>query len=193
MIDKKIILASSSDRRKELLTRLGIKYTAMPSKIDEDGYDYEHPDKLVQELSLAKASNVANVVENALIIAADTVVAHDNKILGKPEDEEDAKRMLQLLENDKHEVYTGLALISADDEMHFLDYDVTEVFMRKVEKEEIERYIKTGEPMDKAGSYGIQGKGGIFVNKIVGSYFTVMGLPIHLLSMALKSFSIEII
>jgi len=193
MIDKKIILASSSDRRKELLTRLGIKYTAMPSKIDEDGYDYEHPDKLVQELSLAKASNVANVVENALIIAADTVVAHDNKILGKPEDEEDAKRMLQLLENDKHEVFTGLALISADDEMHFLDYDVTEVFMRKVEKEEIERYIKTGEPMDKAGSYGIQGKGGIFVNKIVGSYFTVMGLPIHLLSMALKSFSIEII
>ena len=193
MIDKKIILASSSDRRKELLTRLGIKYTAMPSKIDEDGYDYEHPDKLVQELSLAKASNVANVVENALIIAADTVVAHDNKILGKPEDEEDAKRMLQLLENDKHEVFTGLALISADDEVHFLDYDVTEVFMRKVEKEEIERYIKTGEPMDKAGSYGIQGKGGIFVNKIVGSYFTVMGLPIHLLSMALKSFSIEII
>ncbi|HMA59850.1 MAG TPA: Maf family protein [Halanaerobiales bacterium] len=193
MIDKKIILASSSDRRKELLTRLGIKYTAMPSKIDEDGYDYEHPDKLVQELSLAKASNVANVVENALIIAADTVVAHNNKILGKPEDEEDAKRMLQLLENDKHEVFTGLALISADDEMHFLDYDVTEVFMRKVEKEEIERYIKTGEPMDKAGSYGIQGKGGIFVNKIVGSYFTVMGLPIHLLSMALKSFSIEII
>ena len=193
MIDKKIILASSSDRRKELLTRLGIKYTAMPSKIDEDGYDYEHPDKLVQELSLAKASNVANVVENALIIAADSVVAHDNKILGKTEDEEDAKRMLQLLENDKHEVFTGLALISADDEMHFLDYDVTEVFMRKVEKEEIERYIKTGEPMDKAGSYGIQGKGGIFVNKIVGSYFTVMGLPIHLLSMALKSFSIEII
>ncbi len=193
MIDKKIILASSSDRRKELLTRLGIKYTAMASKIDEDGYDYEHPDKLVQELSLAKASNVANVVENDLIIAADTVVAHHNKILGKPEDEEDAKRMLQLLENDKHKVFTGLALISADDEMHFLDYDVTEVFMRKVGKEEIERYIKTGEPMDKAGSYGIQGKGGIFVNKIVGSYFTVMGLPIHLLSMALKSFSIEII
>lgn len=193
MIDKNIVLASSSNRRKELLTRLGIKYTSMPSKIDEDGYDYEHPEKLVQELSLAKASNVANVVEDALIIAADTVVAHDNKVLGKPKDEEDAKRMLQLLENDKHEVFTGLALISANDEMHFLDYDVTEVFMRKVEEEEIERYIKTGEPMDKAGSYGIQGKGGIFVNKIIGSYFTVMGLPVHMLSMALKSFSIEII
>ncbi|HKL13159.1 MAG TPA: Maf family protein [Halanaerobiales bacterium] len=193
MIDKKIILASSSDRRKDLLTRLGIKYTAMPSKIDESGFDYERPEKLVQELSLAKASNVAKVVENALIIAADTIVAYDNKILGKPEDEEDAKKMLKLIENDTHEVYTGIALISANDEMHFLDYDVTEVYMRKINDEEIDRYIKTGEPMDKAGSYGIQGKGGIFVNKIIGSYFTVMGLPIHMLSMALKSFSIEII
>ena len=193
MTDKKIILASSSDRRKELLTRLGINYTAMPSRIDEDSFDHENPEKLVQELSLAKASKVAGLVENALIIAADTVVAHQNKILGKPKDEEDAQRMLKLIENKQHEVYTGLALISADDEMHFLDYDVTEVYMRKIEKDEIERYIKTGEPMDKAGAYGIQGKGGIFVKKIIGSYFTVMGMPIHMLSMALKSFSIEII
>ena len=193
MADKKIILASSSDRRKELLRRLGINYTAMPSKIKEDDFDYEHPNKLVEELSLAKASNVAKVVENALIIAADTVVVYENKILGKPEDEEDAFRMLKMLQNNVHEVFTGLAVISADDEMHYLDHDRTEVYMRKVDKEEIERYIKTGEPMDKAGAYGIQGKGGIFVKKINGSYFTVMGLPIHKLSMALKSFSIEII
>lgn len=193
MMSKKIILASSSDRRKNLLTKLGIKFTAMPSKIDESKYEFETPEKLVQELSLAKASNVAKVVEDTLIISADTVVVYNDKVLEKPEDEEAAFRMLKLLENDQHKVYTGLAILSADDKMHYLDYDVTEVFMRKVGKEEIERYIKTGEPMDKAGSYGIQGKGGIFVNKIVGSYFTVMGLPIHLLSMALKSFSIEII
>ncbi len=101
--------------------------------------------------------------------------------------------MLNLLQNNKHFVYTGLALISADDNMHYLDFDITEVFMRKIDKEEIERYIKTGEPMDKAGSYAIQGKGGIFVEKIIGSYFTVMGLPIHKLSVALKGFSLEII
>lgn len=192
-MNKKIILASSSDRRKNLLAKLGIKFTAMPSKIDESKYDFEAPEKLVQELSLAKASDVAKIVENTLIISADTVVVYDDKILEKPEDEEAAFRMLRLLENNHHKVYTGLAVISADDKMHYLDYDVTEVFMRKIDDDEISRYIKTGESMDKAGSYGIQGKGGIFVEKIIGSYFTVMGLPIHKLSMALKSFSIDII
>jgi septum formation protein len=193
MIDKKIILASSSDRRKELLNRLKIKYTSIPSKIDESKFEHEIPEKLVQDLSLAKGSKVAEIVEEALIISADTIVVCEDKILGKPEDEDDAFEMLQLLQNNKHSVYTGLALISADDNMHYLDYDITEVFMRKIDKEEIERYIKTGEPMDKAGSYAIQGKGGIFVEKIIGSYFTVMGLPIHKLSVALKSFSLEII
>lgn len=193
MIDKKIILASSSDRRKELLDRLKIQYTSMPSKIDESKFEHEIPEKMVQDLSLAKGSKVAEIVEEALIISADTIVVCEDKILGKPEDEDDAFEMLQLLQNNKHSVYTGLALISADDNMHYLDYDITEVFMRKIDKEEIERYIKTGEPMDKAGSYAIQGKGGIFVEKIIGSYFTVMGLPIHKLSVALKSFSLEII
>ena len=193
MMEKKLILASSSDRRKNLLTRLGLKYTAMPSRIDENEYDFNKPEKLVQELSLAKASKVAKIVENALIISADTVVVYENKILEKPKDKEAAFKMLKLLEDDKHKVYTGLAVISANDDMHYLDYDLTEVFMRQIDDDEIKRYIKTGEPMDKAGSYGIQGKGGVFVHKIKGSYFTVMGLPIHKLSMALKSFSIEII
>lgn len=193
MMGKKLILASSSDRRKNLLTKLGLKYTAMPSRIDENEYDFNKPEKLVQELSLAKASKVAKIVENALIISADTVVIYENKILEKPKDKEAAFKMLKLLEDDKHKVYTGLAVISANDDMHYLDYDLTEVFMRQIDDDEIKRYIKTGEPMDKAGSYGIQGKGGVFVHKIKGSYFTVMGLPIHKLSMALKSFSIEII
>jgi len=193
MMEKKLILASSSDRRKNLLTRLGLKYTAMPSRIDENEYDFNKPEKLVQELSLAKASKVAKIVENALIISADTVVVYENKILEKPKDKEAAFKMLKLLEDDKHKVYTGLAVISANDDMHYLDYDLTEVFMRQIDDDEIKRYIKTGEPMDKAGSYGIQGKGGVFIHKIKGSYFTVMGLPIHKLSMALKSFSIEII
>jgi septum formation protein len=193
MEDRKIILASSSDRRKDLLTRLGINFTAMPSNIDESGYDKEFPAEFVKQISLDKASKVAGFVEDALIIAADTIVVYNEKILGKPENEKDAFDMIKLLNNTNHKVYTGLAIISADDKMHYIDYDMTEVCMRKIDDDEIERYIKTGEPMDKAGSYGIQGKGGIFVEKILGSYFTVMGLPIHKLSLALKSFSVDII
>lgn len=193
MEDRKIILASSSNRRKELLTRLGIKFTAMPSKLDESGYNEESPDKLVKQIALDKASKVADFVEDALIIAADTIVAFNEEILGKPVNEKDAFNMIKRLNNGSHKVYTGLAIISADDKMHYLDYDMTEVSMRKIDETEIERYIKTGEPMDKAGAYGIQGKGGIFVEKIYGSYFTVMGLPIHKMSLALKSFGIEII
>lgn len=193
MEERKIILASSSNRRKELLSKLGLKFTVMPSKLDESGYDKESPDNFVKQISLDKASKVASFLENALIIAADTIVVQNEDILGKPEDEEDAFNMIKLLSNTRHKVYTGLAIISADDKMHYIDYAVTEVFMRKIDDDEIERYIKTGEPMDKAGAYGIQGKGGIFVEKILGSYFTVMGLPIHKLSLALKSFGIEII
>ncbi len=193
MEDRKIILASSSDRRKDLLTRLGINFTAMPSNIDERGYDKESPSEYVKQISLDKAAKVAGFVEDALIIAADTIVVYNEKILGKPKNENDAFDMIKFLNNTNHKVYTGLAIISADDKMHYIDYDMTEVYMRKIDDDEIERYIKTGEPMDKAGSYGIQGKGGIFVEKILGSYFTVMGLPIHKLSLALKSFSVDII
>ncbi|MCF8000254.1 MAG: Maf family protein [Halanaerobiales bacterium] len=193
MEDRKVILASSSNRRKELLNRLGIKFTTMPSNLDESGYDKESPDNLVKQISLDKASKVAGFVEDALIIAADTIVVFNDEILGKPVDEEDAFKMIKLLNNTNHKVYTGLAIISADDKMHYLDYDLTEVSMRKIDDDEIERYIKTGEPMDKAGAYGIQGKGGVFVEKIFGSYFTVMGLPIHKLSLALKSFGVDII
>lgn len=193
MKDRKIILASSSERRKELLNRLDIKYTAMPSKLDETGYDEETPELLVKQIALDKASKVAGFVENALIISADTIVVYKDKILGKPASEEAALNMLHMLNNEKHHVYTGLAIISADDKMHYLDYDKTEIIMRKIDGDEIERYIKTGEPMDKAGGYAIQGKAGIFIEKILGSYYTVMGLPIHKLSIALKSFGIEII
>ncbi|MFO7815814.1 MAG: Maf family protein [Halanaerobiales bacterium] len=193
MKDRKIILASSSERRKELLNRLDIKYTAMPSKLDETGYDEETPELLVKQIALDKASKVAGFVENAIIISADTIVVYKDKILGKPASEEAALNMLHMLNNEKHHVYTGLAIISADDKMHYLDYDKTEIIMRKIDGDEIERYIKTGEPMDKAGGYAIQGKAGIFIEKILGSYYTVMGLPIHKLSIALKSFGIEII
>ncbi|MCF8008833.1 MAG: Maf family protein [Halanaerobiales bacterium] len=192
-MNNKIILASSSNRRKELLNRLNIKFTTMPSNIDESNCDMVEPEKLVQKLSLRKAFKVANIVENAVVISADTVVVFDNKILNKPDDEQDASRMLKLLSDNVHYVYTGIALISTGDDTPYLDFDKTEVEMRKIDDNEIERYIKTGEPMDKAGSYAIQSKGGIFVKRITGSYFTVMGLPIHKLSIALKSFNIEII
>lgn len=193
MEKKKIILASSSNRRKELLTRLGVQFTVMPSKLDESGYDEDFPANLVQQIASDKATKVAGFLENALIIAADTIVVFNEEILGKPENKQEAFDMIKMLNNTKHKVYTGLAIISVDDKIHYIDYDMTEVSMRKIDDEEIERYIQTGEPMDKAGAYGIQGKAGIFVEKIFGSYFTVMGLPIHKLSLALKSFGIEII
>jgi len=132
-------------------------------------------------------------VEDDLIISADTIVVFDDKILSKPKDKEDAFQMLKMLSNNKHQVYTGLAVILTDDQMHFVGHDKTEVFMREIGDREIESYINTGEPMDKAGSYAIQGKGGIFVEKIIGSFFTVMGLPIHQLSKVLKNFNIEIL
>ncbi len=193
MINGKVVLASSSDRRKTLLNRIGIKYTAMPSKLNENNYNFDNPIELVEGLAFAKASEVADFVEDALIISADTIVVFDDKILGKPKDKEDAFQMLKMLSNNKHQVYTGLAVILTDNQMHYIGHDKTEVFIREIGDREIERYINTGEPMDKAGSYAIQGKGGIFVEKIIGSFFTVMGLPIHQLSKVLKNFNIEIL
>ncbi|MBS3810534.1 MAG: septum formation inhibitor Maf [Halanaerobiales bacterium] len=193
MKNGKVILASSSDRRKKLLNRIGIKYTAMPSKLNENNYNFDNPIELVEGLAFAKASEVADFVEDALIISADTIIVFDDKMLGKPKDKEDAFQMLKKLSNNKHQVYTGLAVILTDDQKHYVGHDMTEVFMREIDDKEIESYINTGEPMDKAGSYGIQGKGGIFVEKIIGSFFTVMGLPIHQLSTVLKNFNIELL
>ncbi len=188
-----LILASASPRREELLKKLGLKFTIVPSKINENKYNDLTPGKLVKELARAKAEDVAQLVEDTVIIAADTVVVCNDRILGKPEDKDDARQMLRLLQGTKHEVITGLAVLSTRTGKSVVDNDLTEVYMRKMDNDEIIDYVDTGEPLDKAGSYGIQGLGGIFVEKIIGSYFTVMGLPIHKLAIMLKQFSIKIL
>ncbi|MFW6006433.1 MAG: Maf family protein [Bacillota bacterium] len=188
-----LILASSSPRRKELLSQLNIDFTVVPGKINEEEYEDRNPEKMVKETARAKAEETARLVENTVIIAADTVVYYDNEILGKPGNSGEAERVLQKLSGDTHKVFTGLAVFSTIEKRIILDYDVTKVYMRDLKKEEIINYVKSGEPLDKAGSYGIQGIGGILVEKIVGSFYTVVGLPIHKLAVILDEFSINII
>ncbi len=189
----KIILASNSPRREELLKQLGLSFTIVPSKIDEESYADLEPEVMVQELAGAKAQEVAELVEETVVIGADTIVLVEQHILGKPRDQEEAFQMLWQLQGKKHRVLTGLAVYDTKSGRLLVDYDQTEVYLRKMEEREITAYIGTGEPMDKAGAYAIQGLGGIFVEGLVGSYYTVVGLPIHKLVLMLKEFQIKVI
>ena len=174
----KYILASMSPRRKEILSDMGLCFTVEPSDVDENIGVFE-PEMLVKELSLLKAVNIASkhTGEEALIIAADTVVALKGEILGKPKDEEDAKRMLSMLSEETHSVFTGYCVSDAKSGKTVSECAETKVTFRKLTDEEIIEYIKSGEPMDKAGAYGIQGKAGKFVSDTDGEYTNVVGLP----------------
>ena len=174
----KYILASMSPRRKEILSDMGLCFTVEPSDVDENIGVFE-PEMLVKELSLLKAVNIASkhTGEEALIIAADTVVALKGEILGKPKDEEDAKRMLLMLSGETHSVFTGYCVSDAKSGKTVSECAETKVTFRKLTDEEIVEYIKSGEPMDKAGAYGIQGKAGKFVSDTDGEYTNVVGLP----------------
>jgi len=177
-----LILASASPRRKELLERAGIEFETAPSFFDESAAPQGlSPRELVLFLSLEKARKArsrldAEARERAVILGADTVVDIDGQILGKPKDEADAYRMLSLLRGHTHTVYTGVAILADDNEIRFCE--TTEVTMRALSDEEVWAYIKSGEPMGKAGSYGIQGKAGLFVTGINGDYNNIVGLPL---------------
>ncbi len=188
----KIVLVSASPRRQELMEMLGFNFTIIPSKINEEEYKGLNPIEMVKELARAKAEDVACLEKNSVVIGSDTIVVLDNKILGKPSDQSEAVAILRRLQNRKHSVLTGIVVWDSFSGQVVVDYDKTDVFMGPITDEDILEYVKTGEPMDKAGAYGIQGIGGIFVEKIVGSYFTVMGLPIHKLVKILKGFDISI-
>ncbi len=189
----KLVLASASPRREELLKQLKLKFTVVPGRIDESLDDGLLPVEMVEKLAQKKILKVANLVEDAVIIAADTIVVFNNKILGKPADHNEAKKMLEMLQGKEHQVFTSIAIYQTNDKKMLVKHDQTTVKMIEIELEDIEKYIKTGEPMDKAGAYGIQGIGGIFVEEIRGSYYTVMGLPIHLLTKMLKEFAIGVL
>jgi septum formation protein len=172
----KIILASASPRRKELLTLAGIEYDVIVSQCEETLPDGITPDKAVEELAKQKAEDVFSRNSDALIIAADTVVALGNTILGNPKDEEDAFNMLSSLSGRRHTVFTGVCIRTKDKTDIF--HVATEVEFYDLTEKEIRDYIATKEPMDKAGAYGIQGKGFVLVKGIHGDYFNVVGLPL---------------
>lgn len=172
----KIILASASPRRRELLSLAGIEYEVIPSECEEILPDEITPDEAVKELARQKAEDVFNRYPDSMIIAADTVVALGNSILGKPKNEEDAFNMLSSLSGKIHTVYTGVCIRTQRKTEIF--YSATDVEFYPLTEKEINDYITTGEPMDKAGAYGIQGKGSLLVKGIHGDYFNVVGLPL---------------
>lgn len=192
------ILASGSPRRKEILSAAGLKYMVLVPDVDEQSVSKDLPiDIYVQELAMLKAAAVAKVAvtrKEAIIIAADTVVALDGEILGKPRDEADAFNMLKRLSGRAHEVYTGYCLLREKDAFTVCGSVKTQILFKTLDDDMIWRYIATGEPMDKAGAYGIQGRGALLTEKIDGDYFNVVGLPISAVSDTLsKEFNIDLI
>lgn len=186
----KIILASKSPRRRELLERMGLEFTCMNSEFDESAVEGLPPEELVCRLSEGKAQSVAaRAGEDALIIAADTVVALDGTILGKPKDELEAFKMLSTLSGVRHQVHTGVTVLLGAQSRQC--HEVADVTFRDLSEEEIENYIHTGECMDKAGAYGIQGCGALLVQQIKGDFYTVMGLPVCRLGELLKEFGVD--
>ncbi len=175
----RIILASQSPRRRELLAMMNIPYEAIVSEVEETVPEYIAPGALVEALALEKAQAVFAQYPDACVIGSDTIVYIDDEIVGKPKDDADAARILEKLQGRSHEVYTGVAVLtsSGTDVRH----DVTRVTFAPMTEREILWYVGTGEPRDKAGAYGIQGPGGIFVERVEGNYFTVIGMPLPLL------------
>ena len=191
--DLKLVLASASPRREEILEQLNLKFTLVPSKIDEEKFIKSDPVELVKTLAVEKAKSVSKLVEDAIIIAGDTVVVHNGKILGKPADEFEAKEMLKKLSSDQHQVITGVAVLNSQTGEIHSEHNITDVKMITISEQEIDKYIETGEPLDKAGSYAIQGFGGLFIEEIKGSYYSVKGLPIHQLAKLLDKFNYGIL
>ena len=187
----KIILASQSPRRKELLERMGIQdFETISPNVDESAFHGLPPEELVRRLSAEKAAAVAGKVgEDAIVIAADTVVALEGGVLGKPADELDAFKMLSALSGVRHQVYTGVTVCRGGEKQ--TAHEVTDVTFRELSEREIEDYISTGEPMDKAGAYGIQGYGALLIQGISGDYYNVMGLPVCRLSGMLARFGVD--
>ena len=190
---RKIILASASPRRKELLEKLDLDFSVCPADIDESLLPDEDAAMYPLRTAVQKAMAVAKTAEDALVIAADTVVAVDDDILGKPRDEAEAKAMLQRLSGREHIVITGIGVVDTASGRTLSATEQTIVYFHPLRDEEIDAYIATGECMDKAGSYGIQGKGSLLVRKIDGDYFNVMGLPLSRLYLLLLNIDADIL
>lgn len=179
-----IILASQSPRRRELLTMLGIPYEAIVSDVEEAPPQGATPGELVEALALQKAQAVQKLRPQGCIIGSDTVVYIDGRVIGKPHSKAEAKQTLTTLSGSSHVVFTGIAVLTPD--QRILRHSETKVTFCPMTEAEIDWYVSTGEPMDKAGAYGIQGPGGMFVERVEGNYFTVIGMDLPMLYDMLK-------
>ena len=189
---RKIILASTSPRRKELLAKTGLKFLVVSSDYEEDMTLKLPPKELAKVLSMGKAAAVAKKYEDAIVIGADTFVAYKNKLLGKPHTAERARKMLKQLNGGMNSVITGFSIIDTKTGKHVSRAIECKVYLRKMTNREIDAYVKTGEPLDMAGAYAVQERGSVFVRKTEGNFFTIMGLPIYELMQELKKFGVEV-
>ncbi|MBQ6712507.1 MAG: septum formation inhibitor Maf [Selenomonadales bacterium] len=180
-----IVLASASPRRRELLTQVGYQFKVVPSSVEEEMEDGA-PIDIVKHNALIKAQDIAKSYPKDIVIGADTIVVVNGRIFGKPQDENDAEKMLAELSGSVHQVMTGIAVVQGE-RIHS-EAVVTDVTMRNYDMDEIRAYIATGEPMDKAGAYGIQGIGALLVSHISGCYNNVVGLPIARVAEVLSTF-----
>lgn len=185
---ERVVLASSSPRRKEILEKFNLNPIVVNSKYIEKENFGENPIQVTMSLAFNKALSVSGNYKDDIVIGADTIVVYNNTILGKPKDEQDAYRILDLLSGNTHEVITGISLIHENKNIKIIDYAKTKVTFRKLDSKRILNYIKTGEPLDKAGAYGIQGLGAILVEKIDGCYSNVVGLPLTKIDFYLNTY-----
>lgn len=187
-----IILASASPRRKEILENINVKFDIVKSDIDEVILEDELPPQVVMRLAFEKSMDIAKSNQESLVIGADTIVVFNNTILGKPKDKEDARNTIKLLSGNTHEVITGISLINLSENKKIIDYVVSKVKFKDLSEDDINDYINTGESLDKAGAYGIQGYGSLLIEEIQGDYFNIVGLPISKLrDLVKKNFDIN--
>jgi septum formation protein len=181
LLNEKILLASKSPRRAEILTAVGWEFEAFPADVDETRNENEDAINYVKRVATLKAETIARTFPGDLVLGADTVVVSGEEILGQPRDDEDARRMLRLLSGRWHMVLTGVALVRFGNPPRMLvEHATTRVLFREMLPDEIDWYVSTEEPRGKAGAYGIQGRGALFIEGIQGDYFNVVGLPIRL-------------
>jgi septum formation protein len=189
MLPETIILASRSPRRAQLLRQIGINFETSVCDIEEVFDSAVSPEDNARTLSLMKAEDVAKRFARGIVLGSDTIVVLEGRLLGKPESEEDARRMLRRLSGKTHTVFTGFALVDAETKKSYIDCEQTDVTFRTLDDDEIAAYVAAGSPMDKAGAYGIQDDfGAVFVERISGDYYTVVGLPLSKVYCALQRF-----
>ena len=189
----KIILASTSPRRKELFEKLRLPFIVEASDYDEDMNLKMSPLKLAKTLSLGKALAVAKKHQSGIVIGADTFVVFGNHLLGKPKSEMEAVKMLKKLSGKRVDILTGLTIINITSGKKVSTTDITKVYIKKLSKQEINNYVASGEPMDKAGAFAIQGLGAVIIKKIEGDFMGAMGLPLFILAKELKKLGIDVL